>query len=92
MKIKQYSNVMAEAEKNPKFEQLSEMYRVRIYLAELLHQERTARQLTIAELAERAHISPMVISQIEDAQISTDIELICKLLKALGKNQLVLEL
>ncbi len=92
MKIKRYSNVMAEAKKNPEFEQFSETYRMRIRLAELLYQERTARQLTIPELAERVHISPIIISQIEDAQISTSIDLICKLFKALGKSNLVLEL
>jgi len=65
---------------------------VRIRLAELLYQERMVRQLTILGLAERTDTSPMVISQIEHAQISTGIDLICKLFKALGKNKLVLEL
>ncbi len=91
METKTYTNVMAKVKKHPKFEEWSEVHRMRIHLAETLYRERTANHLTMAELAEKAQTTPAVISRIENAQVSPGIDLLGKIFRALGKHQLVLE-
>ncbi len=76
MKVKQYSNILGEAKKNPKYEQYVEEHLARIRLAEIVHRERLACHLTMKELAEKSHTTPPVISRIENAQISAGIDVI----------------
>lgn len=92
MKNKNYSNVFAEAKKDPKYKGYLEEAKARIKLAEALHQERSFQSLSMAELAERAGTTPAVISRIENAQVSAGIDLIYKIFRALGKKELNLDL
>lgn len=90
MKIKQYSNVFAEAKQHPKFEQYCEEHLARILLAKEIHQARLNNNLSMKELADKASTTPAVISRIENAQVSTGIDLIYRIFKSLGKDKIEL--
>jgi len=94
MKTKDYSdvlNVFNEAESHPKYQQYVDGHRARIRLAEMIYNERIAHCWTMKELAEKSHTTPAVISRIENAKVSAGIDVIYKILKALGSKKLVLE-
>jgi len=87
MKEKKYFDVFGEAGRHPKAEKFAEEVRARIVLAEAIHQERISQSLSMKMLAEKAHTTPAVISRIENAQVSTGIDVIYRIFKALGKNK-----
>ena len=89
--MKKYKNVFEQAEKHPKAKQFHEENIARIRLAEAIHQERVAQNLTMKQLAEKAYTTPAMISRIENAQISSGIDVIFKLFKALGKDKIELQ-
>ncbi|MEN8219030.1 MAG: helix-turn-helix transcriptional regulator [Pseudomonadota bacterium] len=89
--MKKYTNVFEQAERHPKAKQFHEENLARIRLAEAIHRERMAQNLTMKQLAERAYITPAMISRIENAQISTGIDVIFKIFKALGQNKIELQ-
>lgn len=91
MKAKQYDDIFEEAGKHPEAEKFAEEIRARILLAEAIHRERTAQSLSMQMLAEKAATTPAVISRIENAQVSTGIDLICRIFKALGKDRVELK-
>ena len=91
MKAKQYYDVFWEAGKHPKAEKFAEEIRARILLAEAIHRERVAQSFSMQMLAEKAETTPAVISRIENAQVSTGIDLICRIFKALGKDKVELK-
>ncbi len=91
MKAKKYYDVFREAGKHPKAKKFSEEIRARILLAEEIHRERVAQSLSMQILAEKAETTPAVISRIENAQVSTGIDLICRIFKALGKDKVELK-
>jgi ribosome-binding protein aMBF1 (putative translation factor) len=89
--MKKYTNVFEQAEKHPRAEQFHEENLARIRLAEVIHRERMAQNLTMEELAEKAYLTPALVSRIENAQISTGIEVIFRIFKALGKEKIELQ-
>ena len=89
--MKKYTNVFEQAEKHPKARQFHEENIARIRLAEAIYQERIAQNLTMKELAEKANITPAMISRIEHAQNTTGIDVIFKLFNALGKEKIELQ-
>jgi ribosome-binding protein aMBF1 (putative translation factor) len=89
--MKKYTNVFEQAEKHPKAKQFHEENFARIRLAEAIHRERLAQNLTMEELAEKAYLTPALVSSIENAQISTGIEIIFRIFKALGKQKIELQ-
>ncbi len=91
MKAKQYVDVFGEAGKHPKAEKFAGEIRARILLAEAIHRERVAQSLSMQMLAEKAKTTPAVISRIENAQVSTGIDLICRIFRALGKDSVELK-
>ncbi|MDM8525806.1 helix-turn-helix transcriptional regulator [Desulfococcaceae bacterium HSG8] len=60
-------------------------------LAEAIHSERVAQSLSMQMLAEKAETTPAAISRIENARVSTGIDLICRIFKALGKDKVELK-
>lgn len=90
MKAKKYFDVFGDAAKHPKAEKFAEEVRARIALAEAIHRERISQSLSMQSLAERADTTPAVISRIENAQVSTGIDMISRIFKALGKNEVEL--
>ena len=92
MNAKKYSNVFAEAKKDPNYKGYLQETQARIHLAEALHRERNFQSLSMAELAKKAGTTPAVISRIENAQVSAGIDLIYKIFKALGKKEVRLML
>ncbi|EIJ43377.1 putative transcription factor, MBF1 like protein [Beggiatoa alba B18LD] len=94
MKVKDYSAVLVtldEVKQHPKYQAYVDENRARLHLAEIIHNARVAHHLSMKELAEKAHTTPAVISRIENAQVSAGIDVIYKIVKALGMNKLVLE-
>ncbi len=90
MKVKEYVDVFKEAGKHPKAKRFTEEIRARIALAEAINRERTAQSLSMQALAEKVNTTAAVISRIENAQVSTGIDLIYRIFKALGKDTLEL--
>ena len=43
------------------------------------------------ELAQKAYLTPALVSRIENAQVSTEIEVIFRIFKALGKEKIELQ-
>ena len=82
-----YIDVFKEAKKNSKYKQYCEEFLARIRLAEAIHRERTKQGLSMESLAQKAHTTPAVISRIENAQVSTGIDVIFKIYRALGKKK-----
>ena len=89
--MKKYSNVFEQAEKHPKAQQFHEENLARIRLAEAIYNERMAQNLSMKQLAKKAYITPAMICRIENAQISTGVDVIFKIFKALGKNKIELQ-
>jgi ribosome-binding protein aMBF1 (putative translation factor) len=89
--MKEYTNVFEQAEKHPKAKLFHEENLARIRLAEAIHRERIAQNLTMEELAQRAYLTPALVSSIENAQVSTEIEVIFRIFKALGKEKIELQ-
>lgn len=92
MKTKKYSNVFVQAKKHAKSDQYYNESKARIRLAELMHKERSAQLLSMAELAKKSGTTAAVISRIENAQVSAGIDVIFKIFKALGKKEIHLEI
>lgn len=91
MKAKKYSDVFTEAANHPKAERFAEDVRARIALAEAIHRERVSQSLSMQSLAEKANTTPAVISRIENAQVSTGIDMIYRIFRALGKDRVELD-
>jgi len=89
--MKKYTNVFEQAEKHPKAKQFHEENLARLRLAEAIHRERIAKNLTMEELAQRAYLTPALVNRIENAQISTEIEVIFRIFRALGKEKIELQ-
>ncbi len=62
MKIKKYSNVIADAKQSPKFQQYCDESLARIRLAEAVYRERLAQPLTLPQLAQKANITKEYLS------------------------------
>ncbi|MCP4104288.1 MAG: helix-turn-helix transcriptional regulator [Desulfobacteraceae bacterium] len=90
MKAKKYFDVFGDAANHPKSKRFAEDIRARIVLAEAINRERVSQSLSMKSLAEKADTTPAVISRIENAQVSTGIDLIYRIFKALGKNKVEL--
>lgn len=90
MNIKKYSNVIADAKADPKFQQYCDESLARIRLAEAIYRERVAQQLTMTQLAQKANTTATIISRLENAQFSANINLIFKIFRALGKDKIEL--
>jgi len=89
--MKKYTNVFEQAEKHPKAQQFHEQNLARIRLAEAIYRERLAQNLTMEQLAEKAYLTTALVSSIENAQISTGIDVIFRIFKALGKEKIELQ-
>ena len=90
MKAKKYYDFFKDAADHPKAEKFAEEVRARIALAEAIHRERVLQSLSMQSLAEKADTTPAVISRIENAQVSTGIDMIYRIFKALGKDKVEL--
>jgi len=88
MKTKKYFDVFGDTAKHPKSEEFSKNVRARIALAEAIHNERVSQSLSMQSLAEKANTTPAVISRIENAQVSTGIDMIYRVFRTLGKDQI----
>lgn len=75
---------LQERLKDPQFKIAYEVEGVRIQIAEKILERRRALHLTQKQLADRAMTGQKVISRIERAEISVGVDLLQRVVKALG--------
>lgn len=78
------TDALAKARKHPQFKQYSQDARVRILLATEIYKARTKKGLSQQTLAKNVQTTQKVISKIENGQVNVGIDLVLKIIQALG--------
>lgn len=72
-----------DIESDPKFQELSEIYQVRVRLAQTIYDKRIALNFSQQELASKAKTTQKTISKIESGEMKIGIDLLQKLARAM---------
>jgi ribosome-binding protein aMBF1 (putative translation factor) len=88
--MKTYQDVFKQAQEHSQSQDFYDVSIVRLHLADAIRNERNKQSLSMAKLATLAGTTPAIICRIENAQMSTGIDLIMRIYKALGKQKIEL--